>query len=247
MHKFLLTVSTVLDLAGAAQAADLPVRSAVPAPVPVFVGMNWTGLYGGIVTGGVFGRTSVFQIPNNITNTTNTNGLTVELVAGYTLQFDSIVIGAEIGAYVQSHTGQSSFVSVLGNNFSQQVEQPWGARGRVRLGYTFDKTLFFVAGGGSFDETKVSLSRLSGAPLGTFSNSKSRVGWNLGAGEDYAFTNNWIGRVEYIYDKFSPQTYTYNVTVTNVADRRVRSENHNIRVGLLYLFNSRPAAVVAKF
>jgi opacity protein-like surface antigen len=40
-----------------------------------------------------------------------------------------------------------------------------------------------------------------GAPAGyyTRSNSSSRVGWTLGGGVEYAVTNNWTVKLEYLY------------------------------------------------
>ena len=36
------------------------------------------------------------------------------------------------------------------------------------------------------------------------------VGFNVGGGIEYAFTKNWIGRVEFIYDDYACQSYDFH-------------------------------------
>ena len=71
---------------------------------------------------------------------------------------------------------------------------------------------------------------------------KSLDGWNIGVGGEYAFTPNWIARIEYIYDGFSKIDYGYNYNFTDRGsqifndNRNVGLNINTIRVGLEYKF-----------
>ena len=66
----------------------------------------------------------------------------------------------------------------------------------ARIGYAWDRTLFFVKGGGAQAHDKYVVNVpgvLSVTPTDT------RVGWLVGAGIEYGLTPNWSGKVEYNY------------------------------------------------
>ena len=77
-----------------------------------------------------------------------------------------------------------------------------------------------------------------------FSTSKSKSGFDVGAGVEYAFTPNWVGRVEYRYYDFG--SYNVNPWVATFTPFRLQSSVNTVRVGLAYLFSS-PAPVLAKY
>ena len=54
------------------------------------------------------------------------------------------------------------------------------------------------------------------------------TGWTIGAGAEYAFTNNWIGRVEYRYHDFSDDV------LEGFGD--VGVETNTLTVGVSYKF-----------
>ena len=69
----------------------------------------------------------------------------------------------------------------------------------------------------------------------------TRVGWTLGAGVEYAVTQNWTVKAEYSYYNFGTRTLgpTYAGTV--------RSDAHTVKLGVNYLFSTGPSAVVARY
>src|SRR5215218_7063501 len=101
MKKILLASVALLGFAGAASAADLPVRAAPPAPiiaaVPVF---TWTGFYVGVNAGYGWnansGRTvfvpgvGAVDVGGN-----NDGGFVGGAQVGYNYQIGQFVIGAE--------------------------------------------------------------------------------------------------------------------------------------------------------
>ena len=63
---------------------------------------------------------------------------------------------------------------------------------RARAGIAYDRVLFFVAGGATWADEKIT-------HFGSSTVSETRSGWTLGGGVDWAVTNNFIARVEYLY------------------------------------------------
>jgi len=64
------------------------------------------------------------------------------------------------------------------------------------------------------------------------SGSSTQVGWVLGAGLDYAFTDKLVGRVEYLYMDLGDETYTNADGDSINFDTNVST----IRTGLSYRF-----------
>ena len=44
-----------------------------------------------------------------------------------------------------------------------------------------------------------------------------RLGWTVGGGFDYAFTNNWFTGVEYRYSQYESKTFIYPIPVLNLG------------------------------
>ena len=117
---------------------------------------------------------------------------------------------------------------------------------RGRLGVAFGRALFYATGGaafGGFDNNYVNA--LNGL---TDSSSRTRVGYTVGGGVEYAFTNNWSVRVEYRRTDFG-RSYDNLVNSTgggvNVLQRDV---DNRVQAGFSYKFDMfAPGPVVAKY
>jgi outer membrane immunogenic protein len=151
---------------------------------------------------------------------------------------------------------------------------------RARLGWAIDRTLLYLTGGlaygGNHNNNGGLVAywgqpRVVGGPIGApnfyygnflNNNNNNNIGWTVGAGAEYAFTNNWTVKLEYLYANFGgnnhnllvgPTTYTTTVlgngalpigTVINLAGTPshyfVTGNRHNniniVRVGLNYKF-----------
>lgn len=77
---------------------------------------------------------------------------------------------------------------------SGQRTNHWDSSVRGRLGYAYDRYLFYGTGGVAFGDI-----RNNGS-------SKTRTGWTLGAGVEAALTNNMTARVEYRYTDLGSTT-----------------------------------------
>ena len=73
---------------------------------------------------------------------------------------------------------------------------------RLRAGYVADRALFYATGGVAFASWSISHSYADTStpiPLIVDAISSMRTGWVAGGGVEYALTNNWIARAEYLY------------------------------------------------
>ena len=185
MKKYLLASVAALGLvaAGAASAADLPSRKG-PVAAPVYVpAFTWTGFYVGANAGYAWGNVNA----NGYANIGDLDGFVGGGQVGYNYQMGQFVVGLE--ADLQAADLSS------GNNLGLiNVKTDYFGTVRARVGVAFDRFLPYVTGGWAYGNVKTSIPGLA------FSSDRSHTGgWALGAGVEYAFTNNLIGGVEYLY------------------------------------------------
>ncbi len=254
----------------AAQAADLPTRKEAPPPVFVPPPFTWTGFYVGLNAGGVIGSgnrtTSLFvpaaaswiatYYPNNLGS--SPSGFIGGGQAGYNWQTGAFVLGVETdfdGTTMSKTFNYTSPAFAVGTPFpgdilsvNAKANLDWLGTTRARLGFvaTPDNRLMFYAtggvayGGGSssfhaFDTQNDIF--LSGSP------SSSRVGWTIGAGAEYAITNNITVKGEYLY--YNLGSTSFQSTLTGpfatafpgvVATTKYTFDGSIIRAGLNYKF-----------
>jgi outer membrane immunogenic protein len=160
-------------------------------------------------------------------------------VIGYNYQMANFVFGLEGdaaavlgGSKAFTPSGLPIYNNTYNSNYAAAI------RGRVGLA-AFDRALLYVAGGVAFGDTKVAYSATGFNPA---SYTTSRTGWTIGGGVDYAFTGNWIGRIEYRYvDLGKGGYYNYNAFVND----GIRTTSSEVLLALMYKFGSPEAAPVA--
>lgn len=263
MKKILLSSVALLAFSAGAMAADLPSRRA-PAPVvaavPVF---TWTGFYVGVNAGygwhnddsnasvGVpAGAVGVGSPAGTITfGDSEGDGFVGGGQIGYNYQTGSFVIGVE--ADIQwADLGGDNGTAVYPLAWDAYAFRPAGVAGgidwfgtvRARAGVAFDRALIYATGGFAY-----------GGGEGSndfFSNDDDvRTGWTLGAGVEYAFTNNLTGGIEGLWVNLDNENSTYvGSSVPFIgADRRAveapgsrdsESEFFLVRAKLNYKFSS---------
>ena len=183
MKKLLLLSLAALALtAGAASAADLPNRKQAPAPYVAAPSYNWSGSYIGINAGYGFGSFSgaagsQFKNPSNFVGGGQ---------IGYNQQLaNKVVVGVE---------GDFDYSGLQGKASSAGAKARLDTLGTVRgrVGYAFDRVMPYVTAGYAGGNEKVTLP-------GSTNSSGWRNGYAVGAGVDYAITNNVSARVEGLY------------------------------------------------
>jgi outer membrane immunogenic protein len=273
MKTFRMTVAAAaLSLAGAmaggaALAADLPSRNVAPAaPViapPLF---TWTGFYAGLNAGYGFGASNEAKTAG----TAGFSGLVPAGIApgalkvdgsgfvgggqiGYNWQAGAIVYGLETDIQYVDNKKNSGFIGapILGTQLNTSAESELRYLGtvRARLGYTpMDRLLIYATGGLAYGDVKS-----TGGVVGVQNNalvwagqkSETKVGYTIGGGAEYALTNNWSFRTEYLYYDLGKTTVA---ALGNGAVRavpaldgvdylsRVETKGHIVRAGLNYKF-----------
>ena len=89
-----------------------------------------------------------------------------------------------------------------------------------------DHALFYVTGGAALvsNETSIPSTGISIGSNGT------RVGWTVGAGLDYAFTNNWFTGLEYRYSQYQSRSFVYPIPILNLGVVGFKQELSNNQV-----------------
>ncbi len=234
-------------MTGGALAADLPNTKGppefAPPPPPAF---TWTGFYIGVNGGWAWGDTFDFYF--NRTGTSAAEGIRGGF-AGGTVGYNyeiapNFVIGFEGDGDWADITGDRA---CPGPTFSctTRVDALGSARGR--LGWAWDRALLFVTGGvGIGDFRYNAFTTATGTSFGTPYNT-TRVGWVVGAGVEYAITDNLSIKAEYDYYGFSGSTAPAGDLDSGTT--YLRTDVQTGKVGLNWRFETwaPPAPVVAKY
>ena len=222
----------------AAQSADLPSRRIAPA-IPMPPAFTWTGFYVGAQAGwaqtrteltpgaAIAGQAAVASLPS-----LNRDGATVGLLAGYNYQIGQLVLGGEIDGAALI-TGKQRFTALTGDFITAHTN--WVGSARLRVGYAFDRFMIYATGGLALAAAK---STVTGTGYSYGAGDSTRVGWTLGAGAEYAITNNWIAGLEYRYSQFEEDTYTYPVGVggLGIVGFKQQLSTNQVTGRLLYKF-----------
>lgn len=197
---------------GAASAADMAVKARpLPPPVPVF---TWTGCYVGVHVGAGWSNqfaTSADPVSDLARGNVNSDGQALAGgQVGCNYQFgQGFVVGIEGDATWTDIRG-SAFdtnrfpnglpVGSGGVTFTDRVN--WLATIRGRAGWAVaPQFLLYVTGGGAWGDVNyhtVDIHAAGPAFPATFDSSGNRSGWVAGVGGEWAFTPNWIARLEYL-------------------------------------------------
>lgn len=205
MKKLLYTVAAIAALSGIANAADA-VDQIPAAPVadvaPVF---TWTGPYFGVQGGGAW-----------LDGDFSAGGLSASE------DFDGGIFGAFVGYNWQFSNGfVAGIEGDVDYNWNEEtlggvdIGTDWSGSVRARVGYAFDRALIYAAGGWTVTNAYVD--------GGGVDEDETFNGWTIGAGLDYAVTDNIFGRLEYRYNDFGDK---------DIAGVNVDLDQHVVKVGL---------------
>jgi len=209
-----------------AQAADMPMPMKAAAAAPAY---QWTGCYAGLNGGGGASGTNfttlvvpgtyldaadAAEVTNDGTGSHDTSNFLGGGQAGCNWQTKTLVVGLEGDFdYFRSNSSfvnNTNMLPDLGVPFTinQETSTDYIATVRPRIGVAADRNFGYVTGGVAFTRATYTESYSDAdAPsgVGTATATKSLTGWTAGAGWEYALTDHWLFRLEYLYASF-PKT-----------------------------------------
>lgn len=247
MKTKLLLLSTILLISSAkiSYSADVVYNSP---ETPVYnEALIWGGAYIGGQVGYDWAKTSLnFSDPKFSDYSVNTNGFIGGLYAGYNWELsNAYVLGLEgdvnYADLSQDTNGTFTNVSQV-TKLSWNTRVEWEAAVRARFGINYDRWLPYIAGGVAFAGVKDTVTgNFTGIPSNTGNTgpaggttgigqeeSNTRVGFTIGAGVDYALTNNLQLRAEYRYSDYGKKDLGVG------AESKLTT--NNVRLGIAYKF-----------
>ncbi len=278
LRKFLLSIiagtGLLASVAVPVSAADLAVRSAHgPAYAPAAPAFTWTGAYIGGSLGGIWGEhqfdpvaaTQTFGPPTGCpscslpTLTARDSALIGGFQSGYRWQNGMWVFGIEQDFQFTNVHNQVALAAnapgaigpfLAGDAFDAKLK--WLSNTRGQVGMAFDRWLVYAAGGlatGAMDVTASYAGRPGGS--GAYSitdDNKWHIGWTVGAGLEYAITNDISLGAEYRYTELNSRTYNLGsvsfangATFQNTADVGLKAHE------VLARLNIKTAPLMAMF
>lgn len=210
MRRIALALLASTALVGAASAADLARKAPPPyvAVAPVQA-VNWSGMYIGAFAGYGWGNTDWTGIASN-----SVDGWLGGGQIGFDQQFGQFVFGVQ---------GDFAGTDIQANSGPYTNKTKWLSSATGRVGVAVDRALLYVKGGGAWEE-------LDSAAWGTTA-SKTRSGWTVGGGIEYALAPHWSTFAEYNY-------YDFGKANTLVAGNlyNVDSNVSVVKLGVNYRF-----------
>ncbi len=226
MKRFILSAVAALFAAATATpslAADLA-RPAYKAPIYV-APFSWSGFYIGI--NGGYGWAKSDWTSAVTSGSTDPKGWLVGGTLGYNLQTGVWVWGLEGDIDWSNIKGSTTGgTGVCSGALGCETRNRWLATTRGRIGYAFDRWLPFITGGAAFGDVKMS-------PNTGLSETKTKVGWTVGGGLEYAFLSGWSAKAEYLYVDLGKSTCS---AATCLVDTDVTFRANLFRLGVNYRF-----------
>jgi outer membrane immunogenic protein len=219
---FLLPVSSVF-------AADLDVPPPMDDLRPST--FDWSGPYIGIfgaavaVDGDYNGVCSCATVYTDLEH--SGIGYAYGALAGWNYQIDSFVMGIE---------GDWAFGGTVATNDEPGIDTDLSfnniATLRARAGFALDNTLLYFTGGLAAVDMEF------GAVMASSESDRQWVyGWTVGGGLEHAFSQNFSGRIEYLYLNLPDTDFSLTDTAADTLDAtQTFNDVHMVRAGLTYNF-----------
>ena len=214
-----------------AAAADFPLPSPpnydVNAPYA-----HWGGVYVGLNGGYGLGSSQWTQGLIS-TNIFTTDGFLLGGTVGFNYPVSAVLFGVEGDLDWSTLNGSAANCAVNGAGAAAACETKNNVLGtvRARMGYAFDRTLIYLTGGAAIGDVQTGLN-----PPATFG-STTKVGWAAGAGLEYAFSDAWSAKAEYLFVDLGSASCTSAANCGSAAAASVALTENLVRGGFNYRFS----------
>lgn len=226
------------NTAAAAALALLTVTISNPsgaADPPKSAKIDWSGIYVGAQAGYARGESfggAYFRASNalDVGGAVDPDGFFGGIYFGYSHQIgNSLLLGIESDLnYADIRSGVQP-TNYTGNTLKS--EMTWNGSVRATAGYDLDSFLLFVTAGYAFGSYEFTPSYGATGPL---PESKVHDGWTIGAGINYAWSEQISTRIEYRYADYGKAAY--GIPGFPAEETRVSLTTSDVRVGVSYKF-----------
>ena len=197
-------------------------------------GFSWTGFYLGANVGYAWGDVDI---------SSNDDGFD-ETPGGISYEADGVIAGGQLGYNWQRGSfviGVEGEIGYLGAEGDERIvaspsnfgDTEFGAYGvlAARLGYAVDRSLFYVKGGWALASVETDAGDLNDASDRTKLD-ETLSGYAIGGGVEYALSQNWTVKAEYLYMNFGDENSS-NIDGDNFEHE---IDVHTAKVGVNYKF-----------
>ncbi|MEP9352637.1 outer membrane beta-barrel protein [Xanthobacter sp. KR7-65] len=230
-----------------------PGATALPGtgPAPASPGRDWSGFYLGAHAGGAWGRDdwsdpqgllAAAPIPGAFPGGGTAMGLLGGGQLGFNVQTGALVAGVEATAAASSIGGYAKCAGNNADGSSFACRDTVKTLGTLsgRIGQSFGDALLYAKAGAAWAAGTSDVHQTYGGP--PYTASGTRWGWMLGAGVEYAMTQNISAFIEYDYMDFGSQQVAFSgfgQTTAASLDQRLDV----VRMGVNYRFGAAGPAV----
>ncbi|QOF71834.1 porin family protein [Aminobacter sp. SR38] len=172
--------------------------------------IDWSGVYVGAQIGYGWGDSKLSASNPNDTWEIDPGGANAGIYAGYNHQMSSgLVVGVETEINANGVKGDGRYLYRdepwgSADNWPAEVDLKWSGSTRLRFGYAMDRWMPFVTGGvayAGYDVKTYDFGSIWDEGDGML------VGWTIGAGAEYAVTDNIRIRGAYLFTDYGSDSF----------------------------------------
>lgn len=237
-NKFLLlTAAIFISNINISHAADVVYNS------PEAPAYDEASIWGGAYIGGQVGynwaksKVSSDNINDSLFDNYNSSinaspaGFIGGIYAGYNWEFSNAYLFGIEGDINYADLSKTTVLTGPNNEYTFTPRVEFEGAVRARFGVNYERWLPYVAGGLSVARAKDTFTEQDAIILAGFEQTDTRIGFTIGAGVDYALTNNLLLRAEYRYADYGKRTFG-----GDDDNARVKLTTNNVRLGIAYKF-----------
>jgi outer membrane immunogenic protein len=241
LRDTLLAAAMTFGMGSYAMAADMPLKAPPPPPAPL--PFSWAGFYIGGNIGGVSSHLTATDLLTGVSlDTRGTTGFMGGGQLGYNFQFGGgFVLGGELDGDWTSIKRTSLPIATTRGALEASASMPWLATAAARFGFASDRFLVYGKAGGASVDNKLTVTNLTTGLSAEAT--KSRTGWVVGAGVEFAVAQNWTVKLEYDHIGLDHWTSASPIIGDSIT---VERKIDMVKVGFNYLFNA-GSPVVARY